>query len=84
MHQMPDAQTSQTGKSELLGLLKDLRWRTADLTRAVEVEKNTGYRWTSGKARVPGSVLAYLRLLRDVLAIGDRNGRPGKKGRHAA
>lgn len=41
----------------------------AELAVRVSVHENTVSKWMTGKTSVPGAVIAYLRLYRDVKAL---------------
>lgn len=66
-------QNGDTGPSEYHHLLQKLmaecHMTGARLARAVDVHPNTVARWATGKAQVPGAVLAYLTLLAKVKAL---------------
>jgi len=50
-------------------LLHDLDMKQAELAAAIEVTPRTVSLWTTGKARVPGAVFAYLELLKKVRTL---------------
>lgn len=58
------------GKDELASLLHKLKWSGLELKRRVGVSPASVYKWLKGETRVPGSVLAYLRLLALLRELG--------------
>jgi hypothetical protein len=53
---------NNTDTSTLTQDLLVLGWSQAELARRVDVHVNTVSKWMTGKSRVPGAVLAYVRL----------------------
>lgn len=51
--------------------LKTLGWTGVKLARAVDVTPKTVGMWLNGKARIPGSVKAYLKLKMRFLDLAD-------------
>ena len=48
---------------QLSGLLVDLGWNQAELSRRINVSGNTVSNWITGKAKTPKVVILYLQLL---------------------
>ena len=58
---------------ELKRLLVTTGLSQGRLAKLIDAHPNTVSRWASGRCEVPGAVLAYLRLYRDVKALLDRD-----------
>lgn len=50
-------------KQEFIALLDEVGWSGAELKRRVEVSPATVYKWIHGECRIPGAVVAYLKLV---------------------
>lgn len=48
---------------ELSQLLIDLHWSQNELSRRIDVDKNTVSRWVTGERKTPKLVILYLSLL---------------------
>lgn len=55
--------------------LEALGWTPMELSRRVVVHSNTAYHWLDGTRRIPGAVLAYVRLLVGMKGLTDDGGR---------
>lgn len=44
-------------------MLHELGWSQAEFSRRIDTHRNVVSRWVKGHTRVPGAVLAYLRLV---------------------
>lgn len=48
---------------DLGNLLAQVGWSGAELGRRVAARESTVYNWLHGRARTPGAVIAYLKLI---------------------
>lgn len=75
LHQRNDgkALTGHQQNGDFRRLLVESGMSHADLAKHLNVHVNTVSRWAAGKVeKVPGAVLAYLRLYRDVKGLIER------------
>ena len=61
------------GRNQFFNLMRDTGFSQSELARRVSVHPNTVSKWSTGQSRMPGAVIAYLKLYRDVKALIERD-----------